>query len=447
MKMIKETQEETVQDQSLSKDLSKNSEPLQKPPNDIQNQISQLTSEQGKVSVSSESTKSQINQKLSVNKENIIKKEEINKINEEEESESKQGSLKNNLALSIKNDVNVNNSHIKTPLMQDSQNINYKQKTKLNFQEKSSVGASTGNDFKSHRNSISMRSPIYSYFDESQRYLSEQYSEENLFNLTGQKKNNKTSSNKEIPKKINNTSLNSDGKPFFQPKSKRSNSSINRDNKEEHEIETPNYNDFNLFTDSSKSPDYFNMNQANNNMNNIFGNKFSRKLSQATGSCKEDNSTNKFGNYGTLDNENNDLNMNLPLNDMNEDIFNNFSNLQNNNINNNMTNEDISNQIQFLNNRQIMNNNDNILLGNLSNPGLNIDNNNNNINKRNLLLYNDYINSLGKQISNNELNNLNNLNNGMNINNEYLNGINQLKNLNLINNNLNNNFGNVSLEM
>lgn len=202
MKMIKETQEETVQDQSLSKDLSKNSEPMQKPPNDIQNQISQLTSEQGKVSVSSESTKSQINQKLSVNKENIIKKEEINKINEEEESESKQGSLKNNLALSIKNDVNVNNSHIKTPLMQDSQNINYKQKTKLNFQEKSSVGASTGNDFKSHRNSISMRSPIYSYFDESQRYLSEQYSEENLFNLTGQKKNNKTSSNKEIPKKL-----------------------------------------------------------------------------------------------------------------------------------------------------------------------------------------------------------------------------------------------------
>ncbi len=297
--MIKETPEEVAQSQSLSKDISKNSEPLQKPPNDIQNPISQLTSEQGKISVSSEPTKPQINPKISANKENIITKEEINKIKEEEVNESKQGTLKNNLTLSTTNDANANNSHIKTPLKQDSQNINYKQKTKLNFQEKSSIGASNGNDFKSHTNSISMKSPIYSYFDESQKYLSEQYSEENLFNLTGQKKNKKTPSNKEIPNKGNNTPLNSEGKSFFQPKSKRSNSSINKDSKKDLEIETPNYNDFNFFTDSSKSPDYINMNQANNNLNSLYGNKLSRKYSQATGSCKEDNSTIKYGNVGT----------------------------------------------------------------------------------------------------------------------------------------------------
>ena len=58
-----------------------------------------------------------------------------------------------------------------------------------------------------------MKNLIYSYFDESQKHLSEQYGEENLFNLTGKRNTKKVSSNKEIPKRIENSS-NSQSKNF-----------------------------------------------------------------------------------------------------------------------------------------------------------------------------------------------------------------------------------------
>ena len=117
------------------------------------------------------------------------------------------------------NNTNINkiikNNQIRTPLRQDSTPFNYMQKTKVNFQEKLNIGNNSGSKFKSHRNSISMRTPIYSYFDESQKFLSEQYSEENLFK-TGQINRKKISSNKEIPNKIENSS-NSESKTLTQP--------------------------------------------------------------------------------------------------------------------------------------------------------------------------------------------------------------------------------------
>ena len=98
---------------------------------------------------------------------------------------------------------NTNNNQYKTPLRKGSSPLNYKQKPKYNYQEKLNMEKGTGTQFKNHRNSISIRSPIYSYFDESQKFLNEHYSEENIFNLPGNNKNkNKTSSNKEIKKKI-----------------------------------------------------------------------------------------------------------------------------------------------------------------------------------------------------------------------------------------------------
>lgn len=417
--MIKEIQEEPLQEQSSSnKDTSKKDEQNKKDIN-TENIIYSMSSDINKLSIKSEESKSPIKENISLNKEESskIEKKENNLQDNKNGNEFKKNFLKKNLTLSslLSNDINKNNSQFKTPLRQDSAPFNYKQKSKVNFQEKSSVGTASGNEFKNHRNSISMRSPIYSYFDESQKFLSEQYSEENLFNLTGHKNKKNVSSNKDIPKKIEN-SVNSDGKIFLQPQTKKSNSTINKDGKEEHEIETPNYNDYNFFQDSNMSPDYYNMSQMSGGLNNLYGNKFSRKLSQATGSYKEGNSAIKLGNYGTFgDNENNDFN--LPLNE----------NINNNSNENYFNNEHNFNQPQFLNNRQYSDNG-NLLIGNFGNPNIN-----NNI-YRNALNYNDYINN---QISNNEMNN-NNSQNIMNLNNNYLNKINQLKNLNLLNNNLSN---------
>ena len=401
--MIKEIQEEPFQEQSLNKENSKNEEPSKNYTNP-ENQISKITSDLNKLTIDSEVSKSPKKESTLINKD---KEEKNNK--EEIELEPKQKDIKKNLTLSsfsslISNDINTNNQ-IKTPLRQDSVPFNFKQKAKVNFQEKSNIGTGTGNEYKIHRNSNSMRSPIYSYFDESQRFLCEQYSEENLLNLTRRNNKTKTLSNKEIKKKINK-SANSEIKNLVQPKLKKSNSSINKEPKEENEIETPNYNDFNLFTDSNMSPEYYNMSQISNGLN-LYGNKFSRKLSQATGSYKEGNSAIKLGNYGTFgDNETNDLNSNLPLNEnnniSNEENFNNYINVRNNNI----INEEIPNQGQIINNQQIFDNS-NLLLGNLGNPGLSFDNNN--LNKRNILNYNDYINNLSNQFSNNEMNNINNI--------------------------------------
>ena len=131
------------------------------------------------------------------------------------------------------------------------------------------------------------------------------------------------SSNKEIPKKME-ISSNTKSKTCTQPRLNNSNfnnSTINKNTKEDHEVKTANYNDFNLFIENNMSPDYYNM----------CGNKFSRKLSQVTGSYKD-------GNYGIVGDKEN-LNSNLPRLNENNNINNinneEFFNLQNNiNINN-----------------------------------------------------------------------------------------------------------------
>ena len=63
------------------------------------------------------------------------------------------------------------------------------------------------------------------------------------------------------------------------------------------------------------SPDYYSISQLNSGINNLYGNKFSRKLSQATCSYKEGSSNIKFGNLG--EKENNDFNLNIPYNESN----------------------------------------------------------------------------------------------------------------------------------
>ena len=425
--MIKEIQEEPMQEQSLTKDIIKKDETSKINENIAKNQNITLASDLKELPIRSESPKSPKKEYTFVNKENIIKNgsDENNSQQQEESKIESKKPPKKNLTFStpISYDIYMNNDNkIKTPLRQDSHPFNFKQKTKVNFQKKLSMGTYTGNEFKSDRYSISMISPICSYFDGSQKILSEKYNEENLFNLTGQKNKKKTYSNKD--KNLSN----SESKIFIQPKTKKSNSSINKEPKEELEIDTLNFNDFNLFTDSNKSPDYYNKSQISSGLNNLYGNTFSRKLSQATGSNKEGDN----GPFG--DNENRELNMNLPLNENNknfidEEYYNNYPDIQNDK---NINNDEISKKIQFLDDRQIIDN-VNLLLGNLSNPGLNIDNN---INKRDILMYNDHINNLSNQFPNNEVNNTNN--NIMNLNRENLNKINQLKNLNFINNNIGN---------
>ena len=255
MKMIKEIQEEPLQEISLNKDIDKNDESSKKKNNNIENKISNITSDIKKLNIQSEVAKSPTNDNiLSEQKNKIIKQSPLSSL--------------------TSNDFSGNKNITKTPLRQG----NFQEKVKYNFQQKSNVGKDKGNDYNSHRNSISMRSPIYSYFDESQKFLSEQYSEENLLGLTGNKNKNKNLSNGELMKKDNNSS-NPDIKNTIKPKKKNSYSSINKDAKEEHEVETPNYNDFNFFTDSNMSPEYYNISQLSNGINNLYGNKLSRKLS------------------------------------------------------------------------------------------------------------------------------------------------------------------------
>jgi len=351
MKMIKEIQEEPMQEQSLTKDIIKKDETSKINENIAKNKNITLASDLKELPIRSESPKSPKKEYTFVNKENIIKNgsDENNSQQQEESKIESKKPPKKNLTFStpISYDIYMNNDNkIKTPLRQDSHPFNFKQKTKVNFQKKLSMGAYTGNEFKSDRYSISMISPICSYFDGSQKILSEKYNEENLFNLTGQKNKKKTYSNKD--KNLSN----SESKIFIQPKTKKSNSSINKETKEELEIDTLNFNDFNLFTDSNKSPDYYNKSQISSGLNNLYGNTFSRKLSQATGSNKEGDN----GPFG--DNENRELNMNLPLNENNknfidEEYYNNYPDIQNDK---NINNDEISKKIQFLDDRQIIDN-------------------------------------------------------------------------------------------
>ena len=63
-----------------------------------------------------------------------------------------------------------------TPLKQDSLPYNYKQRAKINFPEKQQQGVNNSyfNFNPQKRNSSSLTSSIFSYFDGSQKFLSEQ---------------------------------------------------------------------------------------------------------------------------------------------------------------------------------------------------------------------------------------------------------------------------------
>ena len=296
--MIKEIQEESLQEKALNKDMSKNDE-LSKNDSNIEIKTIQNTSDINISTLNSEVSKSpKIKNILTNNNKEGNKLNGKNEFNlkSEHPNEKPYSSLSSLISNELK--CNTNNNQYKTPLRKGSSPLNYKQKPKYNYQEKLNMEKETGTKFKNHRNSISIRSPIYSYFDESQKFLNEHYSEENIFNLPGNNKN-KTSSNKEIKKKIHKFP-NSETKNVIQLELKNSDPTINKDPKEENEIETPNYNDYNFFTDSNMSPDYYNnISQISNGINNLYGNKFSRKLSQATGSYKEGNSIIKHGNFRT----------------------------------------------------------------------------------------------------------------------------------------------------
>ena len=168
--MTKKIQKESLQEISLNKEKDKNDNPT-KINNNIEINISNNTSDIKKLTVQSEVSKSPKKDNISSNNKNVIIKE-------------------SSLPYLASKEFNGNNNIIKTPLRQETNHLNFQEKVKFNHQQKSNVGKDNGNDCNIHRNSISKRSPIYSYFDESQKFLSEQYSEENLLYLTGNRNKN-----------------------------------------------------------------------------------------------------------------------------------------------------------------------------------------------------------------------------------------------------------------
>lgn len=125
---------------------------------------------------------SDFNKKLNISK---IEKKEIH--NQKYIPENGKETNKNNpkINISISNLIsNKNNNQINTPLKNDSESFNYIKKTKLNFQEKSTIENTSDSEFKFRCNSISMRSPIFSYFNESQKFLNDKYNEKNFKSLT-----------------------------------------------------------------------------------------------------------------------------------------------------------------------------------------------------------------------------------------------------------------------
>ena len=370
-------------------------------------EIKNITSEFSHLKINSELSKSpknttQIAYNEINNKTKLDLEDNLNNPNKIIENIGKENS---NIS-SLDEKLNNYNKKLKTPLKLQSSPGNFQLKPNANFQMKSRKNTYTESDFNTaHFNQINIKSPIYSYFDQSQKFLSENYSGDGYMNFSENRIIKKSSEQEENISKKNRSDENPETPSIIPNKAEKS---------IEHDSESMNYNDLNLFT----SPDAHNSSHVSGGINNIHTNKISRKSSQATISNKRGNSQNKFINsIGQTENENIDFNLDIPLNESNDDII----------INNN-------NEIRL--NKDIMNNNPmnentNFLLNQLGNPWLNINNTNfDNIN-------NDYINKNIQQkiLNNNNLGNINNIIPINNFNNRNINNINNMKNLNQINNN------------
>ena len=302
---------------------------------------------------------------------------------------------------------NMNN--MKTPDIHQQQYspMNYQLKKNGNFQKKFRKNTYTKNDFdKLYINQV--KSPVYSYFGQSQKFLSEKYSRDSYLN-SSERKNDRNEEN-----------IDNQGSNNFIIKDKGINS-------DEHDIEKINYNDFNLFTDSYMSPDLKNSSHISGGPNIL--NKYSNKLSRATDSFKRGNNSGVIGENGNID-----FNMDTPMNESNDEYSNNFMNINSNNLNS-INNEDINSFNNIINNEVFPNNNNKLILDNL--------NNNLSINNNNLMNEND---NFLNQIKLNQIKSFNFSNNNINHNRNLMSIINNQNNnrdINLIENQMMNNLNNL----
>ena len=191
---------------------------------------------------------------------------------------------KENSNLSALDDKSINNNKTKTPQKQQNSPMNFQLKRIGNFQMKPRKNTFTESDYynSSKYNSMNIKSPIYSYFDQSQKYLSANYNGENYFNYSENKNEKKNLEQDDNPKKTKNEGYLENIPGSIQ---------IKTDKSIEHESESMNYNDYNFFM----SPDNHNSSMVSSGINNnLPTNKISRKSSQATPSYKRVNSQNNF---------------------------------------------------------------------------------------------------------------------------------------------------------
>ena len=308
-----------------------------------------------------------------------------------------------------------------TPLNQDSKPYNYKKIKDRKFQnsidqniqnnnyintentQKNNMNNEKNNDIKRvnyiKQNNYTTQSPVFSYFNDSQKYLSEQYGQNII---------------KKSLNQINKMSLIKDNNLI-------NNNSTPIEDIEENNIspktETPNYNDFNFFNNNNNTG----TNNINTNANNNYQN--------SPDAMKGDNSlfnnlmqnTNNNQNINSISSNHYSLEYNSPLNY-------NFNNLQKDLLFD--TSDSPSTPIVDINSYQNTNNNpDNInqFNMNIQNPQYNNMNNFNND-----FILNNNQNNMNNNLFNNNL--IEKVNTQNNIS-DKINLLNQLKQLQYINNN------------
>jgi hypothetical protein len=155
-----------------------------------------------------------------------------------------------------------------TPLSQDAKPFDYKKIKSKNSDEFNNNNMNNeyntpNNEIKrtnfAKKSNISMQSPLFSYFNDSQKFLSEQYGQNKIIRSSNQ---------------INKNALIKDNNTKTQLSSPIEN--IEENNQSEPIQSTPNYNDFNFFNgdntnnNSESSPDCTNGSNSifNNNMSN-----------------------------------------------------------------------------------------------------------------------------------------------------------------------------------
>ena len=218
-----------------------------------------------------------------------------------------------------KDSIWIKNDQLKTPIRQE---MMIKSKKKLNFQEKSNnfIPSCTPTE-------TSFKSPIFSYFDGSQKYLSEHYNEDGFLNLCEihDLTNNKNIVKKKFPNSENVLSYN-----------KRNSSNI--EPKDDNDNETPNYNEGNFFNEKKISQDNTKdeaMDKLNNTdkkhelnffegLNPINLNQFENNNNNNLNNAINYNNNIKQNNY--MINTNNNINSNINNNQINCNEMNNLIN-------------------------------------------------------------------------------------------------------------------------